>query len=391
MWIISFFFALILVALLQVWLFSRFSFRRLSYRRQFMPSVVNEGDTVTMIETIRNEKLLPLPWIRIEAGISSNLLFGGQSVTRGSAQTDSQSAVPDSSALALQNTVQSGARQYHRSIFSLGPYSTVTRRHKVTCPRRGYYHIRSVAVTAGDLLGLGKNRSREIETDSLVVVYPTIIPIDDILNNKNSFTGDIVVRRWIVDDPFMIRGVRDYTGSEPYNRINWKATAKTGELQVHDFDYTSDIRLLILVNIDTSAEQWGAVTDEARAERALSHAASVAQYAIENGVETGFATNARVLGDAETIVYAEPRSGATQITEIFDTTAKLTLNRVVSFGSLLQNIAARGLSNLDFLLITAYTDELIDRQIDAIRMAGNYVEILSPDAAARPVSGEVAQ
>ena len=42
MWIISFFFALILVALLQVWLFSRFSFRRLSYRRQFMPSVVKD-------------------------------------------------------------------------------------------------------------------------------------------------------------------------------------------------------------------------------------------------------------------------------------------------------------------------------------------------------------
>lgn len=391
MWIISFFFALILVALFQVWIFSRFSLRRLSYRRKFTPNAVNAGDTVTMIETIRNEKLLPLPWIRIEAGISSNLLFGRQSVTHGNTQEDSQVAVSDTSALALQNTVQTGARQYHRSVFSLGPYSSVTRRHKVTCPRRGYYHIKSVAVTAGDLLGLGKNRTREIETDSLVVVYPATIPIEDILNNKNSFTGDIVVRRWIVDDPFMIRGVRNYTGSEPYNRINWKATAKTGALQVHEFDYTSDIRLLILLNIDVSAEQWGAVTDEACAERALSLAASVAQYAIENGVETGFATNARILDDMETVTYIEPQSGATQITEIFDTIAKLSLNRVVSFGSMLQSISARGLSNLDFLLITSYTDESIERQIDAIRTAGNHVEILSPDIAERPISEEVAQ
>ena len=324
MWIVTLFFSLILVAVLQMWIFSRFGFKRLTYRRWFTPNVVNEGDTVTMSETIRNEKLLPLPWVRIEAGISTNLVFGTQQNT---------AAASDTAQETLQTSSQAGARQYHRSIFSLGPYSTVTRRHKVTCPRRGYYHIKSVAITAGDLLGLGKNRTREMETDSLVVVYPKTIPVSDILNDKSSFTGDVVVRRWIVEDPFMIRGVRAYTGAEPYNRINWKATAKTGELQVHDFDFTSDIRLMIVVNIDASAEQWGAALDEDRAEHALSLAASVAQYAIENGVETGFSTNARILDDQESIAYIEPRSGGTQITEIFETIAKLSLARVISFGT----------------------------------------------------------
>lgn len=382
MWIVTLFFSLILVAVLQMWIFSRFGFKRLTYRRWFTPNVVNEGDTVTMSETIRNEKLLPLPWVRIEAGISTNLVFGTQQNT---------AAASDTAQETLQTSSQAGARQYHRSIFSLGPYSTVTRRHKVTCPRRGYYHIKSVAITAGDLLGLGKNRTREMETDSLVVVYPKTIPVSDILNDKSSFTGDVVVRRWIVEDPFMIRGVRAYTGAEPYNRINWKATAKTGELQVHDFDFTSDIRLMIVVNIDASAEQWGAALDEDRAEHALSLAASVAQYAIENGVETGFSTNARILDDQESIAYIEPRSGGTQITEIFETIAKLSLARVISFGTLLQNLSAQASSNLDLLLITPYTDELIDRQIQAIRTAGSHVELLSPDAVYSPVSGEVAQ
>ncbi len=385
MWIINLFFALILVAVLQVWIFSRFGFRRLTYRRSFTPNAVNEGDTITMMETIRNEKLLPLPWIRIEAGISSNLVFGSRHAAKSRVRLEDRNA----DLTDLQNTVQTGARQYHRSIFSLGPYSTVTRRHKVVCSHRGYYQIPSVAVTVGDLLGLAKSRSRDLETDSLVVVYPTTLPLADILNNKNSFTGDVVVRRWIVDDPFMIRGVRAYTGTEPYNRINWKATAKTGEMQVHDFDYTSDIRLMILVNIDISADQWGAVVDEARAEHAISLAASVAQYAIENGVETGFSTNARILDDVETITYLEPQSGAAQVTEIFDTLAKMSLMRVVSFGSLLQGIVARGLSNLDYLLITAYTDELIDSQIEAIRAAGGYVEILSPGEVEGNDSGEV--
>ena len=386
MWIITLFFTLILVAGVQMLIFSRLSLKRLTYHRSFTPTVVNEGDTVTMLETIRNEKLLPLPWIRVEAGISSNLVFGSQHAARKEHTADS-SAVQD----GVRSAIRSGARQYHRSIFSLGPYSTVTRRHKVLCPHRGYYHIKSVAVTAGDLLGLAKNKSREIETDSLVIVYPTTIPISDILNDQTSFTGDVVVRRWIVDDPFMIRGIRAYTGFEPYNRINWKATAKTGELQVHDFDFTSDIRLMVLVNIDVSADQWGAVVDEMRAERALSIAASVVQYAIENGIETGFSTNARILDDQETVAYVEPRSGNAQITEIFDTIAKLTLVRVVSFGTLLRQIAAQGLANLDFLLITSYTDELIEKQIEDIRAMGNHVEVLSPDVITGSVSEGVTQ
>ena len=56
MWIVTLFFSLILVAVLQMWIFSRFGFKRLTYRRWFTPNVVNEGDTVTMSETIRNEK-----------------------------------------------------------------------------------------------------------------------------------------------------------------------------------------------------------------------------------------------------------------------------------------------------------------------------------------------
>lgn len=126
MWIITLFFTLILVAGVQVLIFSRLSLKRLTYHRSFTPAVVNEGDTVTMLETIRNEKLLPLPWIRIEAGISSDLVFGSQRAVRKEHTADSD-AVRD----GVRSAIRSGARQYHRSIFSLGPYSTVTRRHKV--------------------------------------------------------------------------------------------------------------------------------------------------------------------------------------------------------------------------------------------------------------------
>ncbi len=355
MWILSLILALILVAALQVWFFQRYGFKKLSYKRWFEPSVANEGDPILMYETVRNEKLLPLPWVRIEAQISPNIVFG-----------DMEEDTADE-------------RRFQRSIFSLAPYMNITRRHFVKAKKRGYYSIRSVAISTGDLLGLSKRRPRNFETDTLLVVYPTLLPIEDVLADKNSFTGDVVVRRWIVEDPFMIRGVRAYTSSDPYNHINWKATARTGELQVHDFDYTADIKLMIVVNVDTSSTQWSVSLDEKTSERALSMAATVAQYAIDNGIETGFACNGRiVLEDPKEQMFLAPQSGPEHLTAIYESIARILLQRTVNFHTFLQTQAPNIPDNCDILLITAYTDENIDQQIEALRGAGRYVEILNP-------------
>lgn len=355
MWIISFILALILVAAVQVWFFRRYGFRKLTYKRWFEPEIANEGDHIVMYETVRNEKLLPLPWVRIEAQISPNIAFGD-------AKTD-----------------DAGERHFQRSIFSLSPYMTITRRHFITCTRRGYYRIPSVAISTGDLLGLGKRRVVEYETDSVLTVYPSLIPIEDLFTDKNSFTGDIVVRRWIVEDPFMIRGVRAYTSSDPYNHINWKATARTGELQVHDFDYTADVRLMIVVNVDTASSQWTVSLDEPASERALSIAATVAQYAIDNGVETGFACNGRITGeDPKEPMFIAPQSGPEHLSAIFDGISRVLLQRTVNFHTFLQMQAPSIPDNCDLLLISAYTDDNIDEQIELLRAAGRYVELLNP-------------
>ena len=355
MWILSLILALILVAGVQVWVFHHFGFRKLSYKRWFEPNIANEGDHILMIETVRNEKLLPLPWVRIEAQISPNIVFG-----------DGETAAADE-------------RRFQRSIFSLAPYMNITRRHYVTATKRGYYYIRSVAISNGDLLGLTKRRPRNFETDTRLIVYPTVLPMEDILADKNSFTGDIVVRRWIVEDPFMIRGVRAYTSSDPYNHINWKATARTGELQVHDFDYTADVKLMIVVNVDTTSAQWTVSLDEKTSERALSMAATVAQYVIDNGIETGFACNGRIALEApEEQMFLAPQSGPEHLTAIFESISRMLLQRTVNFHTFLQAQAPNIPDNCDILLITAYTDENIDQQIESLRGDGRYVEILNP-------------
>ena len=135
------------------------------------------------------------------------------------------------------------------------------------------YTLDSAAITCGDLFGL-QEISKTFQIDANLVVYPKILSMEDILLPSHSLQGDVVVRRWIVEDPFIISGVREYNYGDPLNRINWKATARTGQLQVRNNDFSAHPRILIYLNVDISEDMWEAVTDRERIEKGISYAAS---------------------------------------------------------------------------------------------------------------------
>ncbi|MEA4823413.1 MAG: DUF58 domain-containing protein [Clostridiaceae bacterium] len=358
MWIQSLFLALLIVIILQGRYFPRRNFKSLRYQRYFTPDIITEGESTTLVEHISNARLLPIPWVRVEAQLSPYLIFGKGVVNQNVVKPDKY-------------------RQFHRSLFTLPSYTTITRRHNVTVPHRGYYAVPSVTMTTGDILGIGERRSQNFATNTALTVYPRMIPIDDLFRIRSSFTGDIVVRRWIVDDPFYIRGVREYQPTDPQNRVNWKATAKTGQMQVHNYDYTADVRLMILLNVDTHENQWSITTDEPCAERAVSIAASISEYALSNGVETGFASNGKYIDDPEIAMRLEPCTGDAQLSTILLTLAKCNLWRRVTFHTLLKEEYDLGTTGCDYLVITAYTNKEIEEELGKLRDAGNNVEVLT--------------
>ena len=111
----------------QSFVFSRFNFKSLKYTRTFSKRSVYEGETVEMVEQIVNRKLLPVPWLRVESRISPDLRF----------QT------------AQEEREISEDEQYHKSVFYLGPYSRVTRRHTIKCLHRGDYQLKTVEADRG--------------------------------------------------------------------------------------------------------------------------------------------------------------------------------------------------------------------------------------------------
>jgi hypothetical protein len=60
----------------------------------------------------------------------------------------------------------------------------------------------------------------------------------------------IVSQNRLFPDPFAFSGIREYRRDDPMNRINWKASARTGELMVNQFDATTEYHVTILLDLD---------------------------------------------------------------------------------------------------------------------------------------------
>ena len=143
----------------------------------------------------------------------------------------------------------------------LMPRSGLRGQIRLAAVRRGVHRIGKVYSEAGDFLGL---TTRVIGCDLELSVVCTARPCDDepALSALGGMMGDISVRRFIMEDPSLVLGYREYTGAEPFRSISWTQTAKTSALTVRRHDFTVDNDVAVLVDIEQ--------TDKKTAERCLS-------------------------------------------------------------------------------------------------------------------------
>ncbi|NLI61554.1 MAG: DUF58 domain-containing protein [Clostridiales bacterium] len=349
-------FVSLVVVLIQAWISRKWALKGISYDRFFSRSRVFEGERIEMIERISNRKLLPVAWLRIESKISEDLEFDKQS------------------------NLDIRHKQFHNSLFSLMPYTGINRRHKIRCKKRGCYRLNSATLTCGDLFGF-QDATRIYELDAELLVYPKLLPLDDIPFLSRSWMGDVAVRRWIVEDPFIYAGVREYSAGDPLNSINWKATARSGSLQVHKREYTADPRIMIYLNMDIGEDMWGPITEPQLIEKGISYAASIASHAIAQGIDTGFGSNGYLIDEPGQGVRVFPRSGEEQLTLLLETMARLIIDRSLTFYTFLEeDIKYRGAGtfsgSVDYLFITSYVTDRMRNQIRQLEDMGNSVEIL---------------
>lgn len=274
--------------------------RDLTISLQFLQDYVYQGERAQMTERIENRKRLMLPVLEVSFHVDRRLSF-----------------------LNSENTSVSDFI-YKRDIFSLMGNQRVTRRLDLVCTKRGHYQINESWLSTFSLL-YNQRFSAASPAAAQLYVYAARTDVSDIVIACERLMGSIQCAKRMYEDPFAFSSIREYTVTDPMNTINWKASAKTGELMVNTFESTLTEKVMLYLDLEDSA----ILKYEYLVEESISIAASVAQKLISRGMEVGICVNISACTDLsqphrsepQTVVI-EPAGGRKQLNRIEQTLAR---------------------------------------------------------------------
>ncbi len=285
---------LIVGAISRLW--ARYIFRRVSVRSSLGEARAFQGEQVELRFEIENRKPLPLPWFDLRVAISEELEVEGEEL-------------PAASAPGLNWLTRRGA---------LGWYERRRWRMQVGARERGQFQIGPSQLHSADILGIFP-RHREAPEITPFIAYPRVFALDDLGFPADRPLGDSKGRNRIFEDPLRIAGLRDYEPGDPLRRIDWKATARHGELQSRVYEPSAVQHLYVLLNIDTLEHSWeGYLKDDL--ERTVSMAASLAVWATGRRYAVGLLANGS-LPNSDRPIRLPPSRARTQLPRILETLA----------------------------------------------------------------------
>lgn len=167
---------------------------------------------------------------------------------------------------------------------SLFCFQKLKRRIRMVGHVRGFYDI-DTTITCIDLFGLYRIKY-PIKIKNRIMIHPKTLPLMYVANSKEGLQGKDVVQRWINKDPLLYSGFREYTTRDSMRDIDWKMSAKTGDLVVKNYDATSDPSLVVFF-LGYRDENYYSETVEYN----ISFLACLLQHSVERHVPVSFNTN----------------------------------------------------------------------------------------------------
>lgn len=322
-------------------------------RRVFEPRAFLGEDVPVRLE-IHNHSLLPVVWVRVHDGLPLEL--------------------------AAHNTVN--------RVVTLGPRGRAHLEYVLHARKRGFYPIGPLSISSGDLLGLAAPRKREEALDSLTV-YPLIVPLTHVNLPSRSPQGTLRHTQPVFEDPTRVLSKRDYVAGDSLRRVDWKASAAVGRLQVKQFEPSIALHTVIFLNLNANEYAWNARLDAA--ELGIVIAASLANWVtarkqtlglVSNGLDPLGSLEDSPSGEAEAPLQRLERipggKGRGHLMRILDVLARIQPAESVSLVDVLRQESPRLPWGATLVLITGQADEaLFDQLFQARRRGQNVVLVIA--------------
>ena len=296
----------------------------LFYKGELDKELVEPDEEITLYQSVVNQSWMPMLYINLMTALHED-------------------------AECLENEQWCKQHLYHSAMETFCKYRMYLLGHRkwkdkvhFCMKKRGCYHFGHYYIEAGDIFGL-KSEVRSADENHELVVMPATTDSEAVWKAYSGFIGDISAQRFILEDPVLTVGFREYTGHEPMKSISFNQTAKMGKMYVKCYDYTTELKVTILLNMyDGTAEEL---------EHCLEIVRTVCQDLETRHISYAFASNGDV---AE---YIAPGLGDNHFNVLMKQMGKSNLNSYYSLESLLIRCEDKRYQSRGFILVTPPLDE----------------------------------
>lgn len=352
----------ILVAIISIIVGNKFIkkylLRDLELERSFSSKILEVDENVFMELTIKNKKRLPVTFLRIEENLPNIIEFTGKVNLKVSPNFIDHSV----------NMMIKGNQK-------------IIKKYPITFKQRGNYDFKNsrTRIIVGDYLGTSFIEKSVPEYSTDLVVAPKAFDIDNDLVPFGNYNGEISVKRFIIEDPILTIGLREYTGYEPQKNIHWPSSMKSGRLMVKQFDYTCETKASIIIDLEIVKPIPVVFNDKQKddMEKVISISRSVADLLDQKGVPYSISANSKTSGEFTQNVTETCGWGKQHLNSVLEYLGRLTYNIESSFENYLQEIMKNDMSQNTVILIIPYLFQVYLEQIEILRKNCKTVLVIS--------------
>ncbi|MBN2386811.1 MAG: DUF58 domain-containing protein [Anaerolineales bacterium] len=324
------------------WLWARQTGKHIRFTRRFERRAF-WGETIPVRIEIENSGLLPVPWLHLHESLPVDIAPEGPS----------------------------------QHVISLGPHGRSEVGYVLHGRKRGYYTIGPLFSTFGDVIGLARPQERGDSPDHMTV-FPKIIPLTSLHLPSRSPHGTLRHHQPIFEDPSRILNKRDYVAGDSLRRVDWKATAATGRMQVKQYEPSIALETAIFLNLNE--REYASMYRIDATELAIVIAASIANWVVLQKQSVGLVTNGIDPHlDGQLFVPPVPtRKGRAHLLHLLETLARLQPSDRTTLVEMLGRQSPNLPWGTTLVIVTGHVDEaLFDELFQVQRRGQNVVVVLA--------------
>ncbi len=324
-------------------------FDGVSYDCNLKQTAVEQDEAFAVESVVENNKLMPMLTFTMSEIMPADIEYVGDDEI-------------------VMNTSKYATTVYTRDTYLLS-HQRMRNERMYKLGRRGRYIFRGGNIVSGDLLGI-YTMSKSYSTVKEIVVLPQSKASDDIKTTISGVFGDISVRRFVIEDPILTVGFREYSGREPQKSISWTQTARMGDMMVKVYDHTVEMTVTVMLNIEN-----GTYND-------MENCYSVTRYVLEElekkHIRYDFITNANTSGIVGKWSYISEGIGKNHLMSILEGLGRATYDYFEPFENTIARASRTIYGEKSIIIITPNCSKDYDLAINNLRArCGGKVQIIN--------------